>query len=57
VIEIKVAFKNESPAAKAEEACRQIVEKGYSKPYPTAVCLGMAIDDSARQITEYRSIN
>jgi hypothetical protein len=56
VIEIKVAFKNESPAAKAEEACRQIFEKNYNKPYPNAICVGLAIDDNARQITEYKMI-
>jgi hypothetical protein len=52
IIEIKVAFKGESPAAKAEEACRQIVEKNYNKPYPNAICVGLAIDDGARQITD-----
>ncbi|MDR1632540.1 MAG: PD-(D/E)XK nuclease domain-containing protein, partial [Dysgonamonadaceae bacterium] len=56
IIEIKVAFKGESPAAKAEEAVRQIVEKNYNKPYPNAICVGLAIDDNARQITEYRVI-
>ncbi|MDR2690681.1 MAG: ATP-binding protein [Dysgonamonadaceae bacterium] len=57
VIEIKVAFKDESPAAKAEEAVRQIFEKNYNKPYPNAICVGLAIDDGARQITEYRMVN
>ncbi|MDR1632586.1 MAG: ATP-binding protein [Dysgonamonadaceae bacterium] len=57
IIEIKVAYEGESPAAKAEEACRQIVEKNYNKPYPDAICVGLAIDDSARQITEYRMTN
>ncbi|MDR2626635.1 MAG: PD-(D/E)XK nuclease domain-containing protein [Dysgonamonadaceae bacterium] len=56
VIEIKVAFKDENPVAKAEEACRQILEKDYNKPYPHAICVGLAIDDSARRITEYRMI-
>jgi hypothetical protein len=56
VIEVKVAFKSESPADKAEEAGRQIFEKNYNKPYPNAICVGLAIDDSARQITEYRMI-
>jgi hypothetical protein len=56
IIEIKVAYGGESPAAKAEEACRQIFEKNYNKPYPHAICVGLAIDDSARQITEYRMI-
>jgi hypothetical protein len=54
IIEIKVAYEGESPAAKAEEAFRQIFEKNYNKPYPNAICVGLAIDDSARQITEYR---
>ncbi|MDR1610041.1 MAG: ATP-binding protein [Candidatus Symbiothrix sp.] len=56
IIEIKVAYEGESPAAKAEEACRQIVEKNYNKPYPNAICVGLAVDDSARQITEYKMI-
>jgi hypothetical protein len=56
IIEIKIAYKGESPAAKAEEASRQIFEKNYNKPYSNAICVGLAIDDSARQITEYRMI-
>jgi hypothetical protein len=56
IVEIKVAYEGESLADKAEEACRQIVEKNYNKPYPNAICVGLAIDDSARQITEYRTI-
>jgi hypothetical protein len=56
IVELKVACEGESPAAKAEEACRQIAEKGYSKPYTEATCVGMAIDDGARQITEYRVV-
>jgi hypothetical protein len=55
VIEIKVAYEGESPAKKAEEALRQIVEKNYAKPYPDAVCVGLAIDDSLRQITDVKS--
>ncbi|MDR0415573.1 MAG: PD-(D/E)XK nuclease domain-containing protein, partial [Prevotellaceae bacterium] len=54
IIEIKVACEGESPADKAEEAYRQIFEKNYNKPYSNAVCVGLAIDDRARQITEYR---
>ncbi|MDR2627093.1 MAG: ATP-binding protein [Dysgonamonadaceae bacterium] len=54
IIEIKVAFNGESPAAKADEAYRQIFEKQYNTPYPNAICVGLAIDDTARQITEYR---
>ena len=52
VIEIKVACEGESPAQKAEEALRQIVDKHYAKPYPDAICVGLAIDDTVRQITD-----
>ena len=40
VIEIKVAYEGESVEDKAEEACRQIIEKNYALPYPDAICLG-----------------
>ncbi|MDR2691389.1 MAG: ATP-binding protein, partial [Dysgonamonadaceae bacterium] len=56
IIELKVAYEGESSAVKAEEACRQIFEKNYNKPYSGAICVGLAIDDSARQITEYKII-
>ena len=52
VIEIKVAYKGQKPAEKAEEAFRQIIDKQYAKPYSNAVCLGLGIDDSLRQITD-----
>jgi hypothetical protein len=54
VIEIKVAYQGESPAEKAEEALQQIIDKNYAKPYPAAVCIGMAIDDAVRQITDVK---
>ena len=54
VIEIKVAYEGQSAEKKAEEAYRQIVEKNYALPYPGAVCLGLGIDDTARQITASR---
>ena len=50
VIEIKVAYKGESAQDKAAEAYRQIIEKGYAKPYPNAFCLGLGIEDAVRQI-------
>ena len=53
VIEIKVAYKGESPAQKAQEALCQIIENQYAKPYPHALCIGMAIDDSLRQVTAH----
>jgi hypothetical protein len=54
VIEIKVAYEGESPTQKAEEALRQIVDMNYTKPYPDAICIGLAIDDSVRQITDVK---
>jgi hypothetical protein len=54
VIEIKVAFKGASAEKKAEEAYNQILEKNYAAPYPDAVCLGLGIDDSLRQISASR---
>ena len=52
VIELKVAYQGECPAKKAEEALQQIIDKNYASPYPDAVCVGMAIDDTKRQITD-----
>jgi len=54
IIELKVACEGEKPEEKAEEAIRQIMDKNYAKPYPDAICVGLAIDDSQRQITSYR---
>ena len=51
VIEIKVAHEGENAKQKAEEAYCQIIDKNYATPYPGAVCLGLGIDDTARQIT------
>ena len=53
IIEIKVAYEGHSALLKAEEAYRQIIDKQYAKPYPGAVCLGLGIDDTARQITAW----
>jgi len=47
VIELKVLSKSS-----AKQALQQIIDKGYAKPYPNAVLLGLAIDDEKRQITE-----
>jgi hypothetical protein len=54
VIELKVAHEGENPEQKAEEALRQIIDKNYAAPYPDAVCIGMAIDDTVRAITNYK---
>jgi len=56
VIELKVAYEGESPAKKAEEALQQIIDKNYASPYPDAVCVGMAIDDTVRQITDVKTV-
>jgi hypothetical protein len=55
VIELKVVYEGEDPTRKAEEAINQIIDKNYAKPYPNAVCLAMVIDDSVRQITDYKT--
>jgi len=65
VIEIKVAYEGDNPAKKAEEAYRQIIDNNYAKPYlyfvrstqyPDAICVGLAIDDEKRQITEEKTV-
>jgi hypothetical protein len=30
----------------------ELIEKNYAKPYPNAICIGLAINDSVRQITD-----
>jgi len=50
VIELKVLSKST-----AKQALQQIIDKGYAKPYPNAILLGLAIDDEKRQITEVES--
>jgi len=51
VIEIKVAYEGQNPERKAVEAYQQIIKKQYAKPYPNAMCIGLGIDNSLRQIT------
>jgi len=50
IIEIKVAYKKQSPRKKAEEALRQIIDRQYAAAYPGAKSIGLGIDDSLRQI-------
>jgi hypothetical protein len=52
VIELKVAYQGENATTKARAAYRQIIEMNYAAPYSGAVCIGMAIDDTVRQITK-----
>ena len=58
VIEIKVAYhdKGDDPVTKAEEAFRQIEDNNYAKPFSNAICIGMAINDAERQITEWKTV-
>jgi len=51
VIELKVAYAGESPEMKAKEALQQIIENHYANQFPDAVCIGFAIDDTMRAIT------
>ena len=54
VIELKVAYEGESPKKKVEDAMQQIKDKNYATPYPNAICIAMAIDNTVRQITDVR---
>ena len=54
VIELKVAYEGENPEKKAQKAYRQMINKHYAKPFPDAVCIAMAIDDTVRQITNFK---
>ena len=56
VIELKVAEGKEAAGKAAEEAMRQIREKGYADRYAKsgAVLIGLAVDRSARRVAEYR---
>jgi hypothetical protein len=52
VVEIKVAYNNDDKA-QAEAALEQISARQYDGPFKTAKKVGVAIDDGARQITEW----
>jgi predicted type IV restriction endonuclease len=41
----------------AEQALQQIIDKGYAKPYPNAMLLGLAIDGEKRQVMEWKAGN
>jgi len=56
IIEIKVAYQNQSPETKAEEALRQIIDKQYAAAYPGASCIGLGIDDALRQIKAIKTL-
>ena len=50
-------IKGHDPAKRAEEALRQIEKNNYAAPFADPICIGMAIDNEKRQITEYRVKN
>jgi len=52
IIEIKVAYNNDCDA-KAEEAMKQIDGNQYAAPYANAKKIGIAIDDTTRQIGKW----
>jgi hypothetical protein len=54
VIEIKVAYEGKNPQKKAGEALQQIIKNNYASPYPAPICLGLAIDDTVKQITHHK---
>jgi len=56
IIEIKVAYKKQSPRKKAEEALQQIIDRQYAQAYPGAKCIGLGIDDSLRQIKAIKTL-
>jgi hypothetical protein len=56
VIEIKVAYEGQSAEKKAEEAMKQVIDNRYAAPYPNAICLGLGVDNEARQITASRTM-
>jgi hypothetical protein len=55
VIEIKVAYEGQKAETKAKEAMQQIIDNNYAEPFLDAICIGLAIDDEKRMITEHVS--
>ena len=50
VIEIKVAYKDDKPEAKAAEGRQQIESGNYAKLYENVISIVLVIDDATRQI-------
>ena len=57
VVEIKIATKRQSAKRRALEALRQIEEKNYAAPFADVLCVGLAISDEKRQITEFEVVS
>ena len=53
VVEIKIASKHQSAKRRALEALRQIEDNNYTAPFADALCVGIAIHEEKRQITEF----
>jgi hypothetical protein len=54
VMELKIARGEAETKKSADEAMKQIVERGYANRYQEAILLALAIDDERRSITEFR---
>ena len=57
VVEIKIASKRQSAKNRALEALRQIEEMNYAAPFSDALCIGLAINEEKRQITEFKVLS
>ena len=57
VVELKIARKGDAPAKKVKEALLQIEEKNYAAPFSNALCVGLAIDEEKRLITDVNYVN
>jgi hypothetical protein len=55
-MELKVAYKGESPDAKLEEARAQVLERDYGGAYAEAIRLALVIGDEERQIVKWERV-
>ena len=56
-IEIKVAYKDDDPKKKLDEAMQQIKEKNYAKQFSEVICLAIVIDDEKREIDQWLMVS
>jgi hypothetical protein len=56
VVELKVAYENESGDKKLEEAIGQIKSRNYAGQYPDARLFALVIDDKERQIAKWQNL-
>jgi hypothetical protein len=55
IFELKVKRGKTETEKAADEALKQIINKGYANRYSKAILVGMGIDDERRRITAYRA--